>query len=82
MRSESSYGRARGNFERASRTAFKTLERQRGAAAVEALAVVESAAEDVRAALVDELRAAGGSWADVGELLGISRQAAWKRFGS
>lgn len=31
--------------------------------------------------LVDEARMNGGSWQEVGDALGISRQAAWERFG-
>lgn len=36
--------------------------------------------EDVRVEAVRELRALGKSWEDVGEALGISRQAAWERW--
>lgn len=31
--------------------------------------------------LVERIRAMGGSWSDVGQAFGISRQAAIKRFG-
>lgn len=44
----------------------------------------EAAVEAVRDVLqehVDLLRARGVSWARIGEALGISRQAAWERFG-
>jgi hypothetical protein len=30
---------------------------------------------------VDQARAEGASWQEVGDALGISRQAAWERFG-
>ncbi len=43
------------------------------------------AAEELAAArqrsLVQQLRAAGVSWAIVGECLGVTRVAAWKRYG-
>lgn len=32
--------------------------------------------------LVYVAREAGRSWADIGDVLGISRQAAWKKFGA
>jgi uncharacterized NAD(P)/FAD-binding protein YdhS len=81
MVNSSSYGRARGDFERACRAAFKTLEKSPGPSAIEALDAVQLAADRVVAAVVDEIRSAGGSWADVGDALGISRQSAWERFG-
>jgi len=49
-----------------------------------ALAPSERAAEALRGVLqrqVDILRARGVSWAAIGEALGVSRQAAWERFG-
>ena len=82
MAATTSYGRARGDFERACRSAFKLLEKAGGRQAVEALAVVEAAGDRVRAALVHEMRSAGYSWADVGDVLGVSRQSAWERYGS
>ena len=75
------YGRARGDFERACRAAFKVLEKSPGPSAVEALDVVELAAAAVRAALVDQMRQAGATWQDVGDALGVSRQSAWERYG-
>lgn len=76
------YGRARGDFERASRAAFKTLEKAPAAGVIKSLEAVTLAADRVRFALVDELRAGGASWADIGDLFGVSRQAAHQRFGS
>jgi hypothetical protein len=38
--------------------------------------------EDVLHALVRQARAEGHTWAEIGELLGTSRQAAFQRFGS
>ena len=81
MVTSSPYGQARGNFERTCRAAFKTLEKSPGPSAVEALDAVQLAADRLRAALVDEVRSAGGSWADVADTLGISRQSAWERYG-
>lgn len=80
MVNHSSYGRARGDFERACRAAFKTLEKSPGPSAIESLDVVAVAADRVRAALVSEMRSAGATWEDVGEALGCSRQAAWERY--
>ncbi|MBI1187661.1 MAG: hypothetical protein GC206_10100 [Alphaproteobacteria bacterium] len=48
------------------------------------LAPAERAVEDVRTVLqahVDELRARGVSWAKIADALGVSKQAAWERFG-
>jgi hypothetical protein len=48
-----------------------------------AVAEVESVYQDVAASqalYVDILRERGVSWADIGGALGVSRQAAWKRF--
>lgn len=81
MANSSPYGRARGDFERACRAAFKTLEKSPGPPVVQSLDAVQLAATSVISALVDEVRSAGGSWSDVGDMLGISRQAAWERFG-
>lgn len=41
---------------------------------------IERAKEQLKAA-VHQARAEGRTWADIGEVLGISRQAAFKRFG-
>lgn len=38
--------------------------------------------DEAKHRLVDALRETGESWADLGDRLGISRQAAHKRFGS
>jgi ATP-dependent Clp protease ATP-binding subunit ClpX len=43
----------------------------------DAFAFVDSAMQDI----VDILREREVSWAQIGEALGVSRQAAWKRFG-
>lgn len=51
---------------------LKTL--PRSAAAVDA-------ARSVLQAQIDVLRGRGRSWADIGGALGVSRQAAWERFG-
>jgi hypothetical protein len=37
--------------------------------------------EDTLRALVDQARAAGHTWAEIGDLLRVSRQAAFQRFG-
>jgi hypothetical protein len=37
--------------------------------------------EDYELTVVRALRIAGASWEDIGEALGVSRQAAWERFG-
>jgi DNA invertase Pin-like site-specific DNA recombinase len=82
MAATSSFGRSRGDFERACRAAFKQLERAAAPDALDALEAVELAAAEVRAALVDRLRSEGYSWADVGEVFGVSRQAVYQRFGA
>ncbi len=54
-----------------------------GSAAEVAVAVdIERAAETHLRAAVDAARARGASWQLIGEALGVSRQAAFKRFGS
>jgi hypothetical protein len=45
-----------------------------------ALRTVRSAEDDLRAA-VESARSAGRSWAEIGDALGTSRQAAFQRFG-
>ena len=50
---------------------------------LKAVAEVESVYQDVTASqalYVEILRDRGVSWADIGATLGVSRQAAWKRF--
>jgi Protein of unknown function (DUF3887) len=47
------------------------------AAARDLLAAAEAALQ----AAIDQARAAGGSWRDIGAVLGTSRQAAFQRFG-
>lgn len=42
----------------------------------------ESMLEEAREAFVGMMRAGGASWADVGEALNITRQAAQQRFGA
>jgi hypothetical protein len=51
----------------------------------EVLAAVAQASEDLavaQAEAVDLLRAAGGSWTDVGTACGVTRQAAQQRYGT
>ncbi|MCH6171270.1 hypothetical protein [Pseudonocardia alaniniphila] len=51
---------------------------------IEGLATLAALADDIDQALtnaVTGLRGAGYSWAEIGERLGISRQAAHQRFG-
>jgi hypothetical protein len=50
-------------------------------AIIEAQSGVEEAQARLRKAVLDA-RAAGDSWAVIGAALGVSRQAAWERFGS
>lgn len=38
------------------------------------------AVEKLQRHLVDQAREAGRTWTEIGEALGISRQAAWERF--
>lgn len=45
-----------------------------------ALGQLQAAQEKLRNR-VRQAIAAGASWADVGDALGVSRQAAWERFG-
>lgn len=80
MVNHSSFGRARGDFERASRAAFKTLEKGNAESVFDALALVASAVDRVRSALVEDLRARGATWEEVADVLGCSKQAAWERF--
>lgn len=46
------------------------------------LEVLDSFTADYAQARVDDARAAGASWAQVADRLGVSRQAAHKRFGT
>jgi hypothetical protein len=50
-------------------------------AGVAAARDLSAAAEAALQAAVDRARAAGGSWRDIGDVLGTSRQAAFQRFG-
>jgi ATP-dependent Clp protease ATP-binding subunit ClpX len=62
--------------------AFRPLERP-SEALLGLLPTVSFAAESSRdflQAIVDTLRSREVSWADIGEALGVSRQAAWERF--
>lgn len=43
--------------------------------------LVELAAAQARRAIVNEARATGHTWAEIGDALGVSRQAAHERFG-
>lgn len=46
------------------------------------LEVLDDFAADYAQARVDDARAAGASWAQIADRLGVTRQAAHKRFGS
>lgn len=43
--------------------------------------IVEDFADDLAQARIADARAAGASWADISERLGVTRQAVHKRFG-
>lgn len=47
---------------------------------VEDIPRLEAFIDDVGAALIADARATGATWADIAERLGVSRQAAHKRF--
>lgn len=50
---------------------------------VDAIRLAERRVDEARAGLVETIAAAranGATWADLGKVLGISRQAAWERF--
>jgi hypothetical protein len=49
--------------------------------AIAATRSLDMIVEDTLRALVDQARAAGHTWAEIGELLHVSRQAAFQRFG-
>lgn len=49
--------------------------------AIAATRSLDMIVEDTLRALVDQARAAGRTWAEIGELLHVSRQAAFQRFG-
>ena len=49
--------------------------------AIAATRSLETIVEDTLRALVDQARAAGQTWAEIGEVLHVSRQAAFQRFG-
>lgn len=51
-------------------------------AALRELTRGEAELEAVRRAKVEAARAAGASWAQVGEALGVSRQSAWEYYSS
>lgn len=57
------------------------LDRSKILRALEAAAELERQAAGHLAAVVDIARILGTSWEDVGQALGVSRQAATKRFG-
>ena len=44
--------------------------------------VIENDLKELLRAVVDDMRDSGASWTDVGEALGMSRQAAWEKFSS
>lgn len=49
--------------------------------ALGAVRLVELAADQARRAIVADARAAGESWQAIGDVLGVTRQAAQARFG-
>jgi hypothetical protein len=49
--------------------------------AIAATRSLDMVVEDTLRALVDQARAAGHTWAEIGGLLGVTRQAAFQRFG-
>jgi hypothetical protein len=60
-------------------------EEDAGGQAMRAIAATRSLAmivEDTLHALVDQARAGGHTWAEIGEVLRVSRQAAFQRFGA
>jgi hypothetical protein len=50
--------------------------------AIAATRSLDMVVEDTLRALVDQARAAGHTWAEIGDLLRVSRQAAFQRFGA
>jgi DNA invertase Pin-like site-specific DNA recombinase len=50
-------------------------------AAIDAALAQAVDAENKLRQVVEEARAAGATWADIGDALGVSRQAVYKRFG-
>lgn len=46
-----------------------------------AVRLVELAADQVRRRIIAQARAAGNSWADIGAVLGVTKQAAQQRYG-
>lgn len=50
-------------------------------AAIDAALAQAVDAEKQLRRVVEKARAAGATWADIGDALGVSRQAAFKRFG-
>jgi hypothetical protein len=50
--------------------------------AIAATRSLDTIVEDTLRALVEQARAAGHTWAEIGEVLHVSRQAAFQRFGS
>lgn len=49
---------------------------------IDAVRFVELATDQARRAVVAEARAAGTTWREIGDALGVTRQAAEARFGS
>lgn len=49
---------------------------------VEDVRLIEDFTDDLAQARIADARAAGASWAEISKRLGVSRQAAHKRFGS
>jgi hypothetical protein len=68
----------------AARALLGRLLSQESASPLDAIAFIQGAASEIgegMQAAVQRARKAGQTWADVGQVLGISRQAAFQRFG-
>jgi hypothetical protein len=48
---------------------------------LDCIARLRARIDEAEAQTIFEVRQRGGTWADVAELFGITRQAAWQRFG-
>jgi hypothetical protein len=80
-------GRVRENDEYAAfaRRVLRACARRVADGDVEALTLMTDLAEEIDSAIgqaVTGLRAVGYSWAEIGSRLGITRQAAWQRWGA
>jgi hypothetical protein len=66
------------------RAAARSLLAQESASPLDAIAFIQGAASEIgegMQAAVQRAREAGSTWAEVGQVLGITRQAAFQRFG-